>query len=160
MLTHHVIPGQAHGVTPAGNKSEPSPCNTLGTRLEPARPVSFPDDLNLELASFSLALFSQDAWGSSAQDGLSYPTQLNIWPRRAGSAYASSCCFGSRHILIAHTPGAGFLLSYVNRSGGCQLDGSEYVGCFLTLCFPGVRTPNHPRSNTAEGSAPGTDAQC
>ena len=106
--------------------------------------------------------FSQGAWGSSARDGLSYPTQLNIWPGRAGPLYASSRCFGSRHILIAHTPGAGFLLSYVNRSGGCQLDGSEHAGCFLTPRFPGARKPNHPGSKMAEGSAPsaGTDAQC
>lgn len=78
-----------------------------------------------------LTPFSQGAWGSSAQDGLSYPTQLNIWLGRAGPLYASSRCFGSRHILIAHTPGAGFLLSYVNHSGKRQLDGSEHAGCFF-----------------------------
>lgn len=26
------------------------------------------------------APFSQGTWGSSTRDGLSYPTQLNIWP--------------------------------------------------------------------------------
>lgn len=59
MVTHHVIPGQAHGVTLAGNKSESSPCNTLGMGLEPVGSVSFPDDLNLELASFPDSFFSR-----------------------------------------------------------------------------------------------------
>lgn len=58
-VTPHVILGQAHGVTLAGNKSEPSPCNTLGMELESARPISFPDDLNLELASFPNSFFSR-----------------------------------------------------------------------------------------------------
>lgn len=98
--------------------------------------------------------FSQGIWGSSAQDSLSYPTQLNIWLGRAGPLYASSCCFGSRHILIAHTPGALDSSSAMSTArGGCQLNGIEHAWCYLTPCFPGARKANHLGSKTAEASA-------
>lgn len=61
-------------VTPAGNKSEPSSCNTLETGLKPTCPTSFADDLNLELASFPSSFFSRHL-GKFCLDCLSYPTR-------------------------------------------------------------------------------------
>lgn len=113
-VTPRVIPGQDPTVTPAGNKSEPAPRNTLGTRLKPAQLPRCSQFGGCLLSQLVLRIreLGKFCWRPSL-----YPAQLNIWSGRAGAVSASSRCSGSLHILIAHTPGAGFLLSYVNCSG-------------------------------------------
>lgn len=97
-------------------ESEPSPCNTLGMQLKTAqlpRCSQFGGRLNSQL--------------------LLRIRELNIWSGRTSAVSASSRCSGSQHILIAHTPGAGFLLSYVNRSGPVPAPKKR----LFNLSFPG-----------------------
>lgn len=158
--TPHVILAQAHGVTPTGNKSEPSPCNTLGTGLETARLISFPDDLNLELASFPDSFFSRHLGKFCSGRSFLPDTAEHLAGASRPSVRQLPLFWQQAH---PHRPHTGRwippLLCQPLRQAPTRWERARRV-LFLTPCFPGARKPNNPSFKMAEGSALGTDARC
>lgn len=140
-VTLHVILGQANGVTPAGNKSEPSPCNSLGMGLKLAHPFSFPDDL----ASFPDSFFSRRLGKfCSGQCLLLYAAEHLAGASRP-SVRQLPLFWQQAHPHRPHTGRAGFLVSYVNCSGRCQLRWDQACRVLFNSVFPRTEETQSPR---------------